>query len=319
MKILSKKNTAKREPYDPVKHGVSQTLLSTWMECREKVRIKYVKGLKPDSKRAFIQGSSYHDMLEYVYTKIMLGEITGPKGAKRVVLDHIENLEKKEAKVGRMSEELQQSFDFGSVLIPAYFRHYKNDFNILWRDVEEEFSIPIKMADGTIIPLKGKTDGGFMMKKESYYVLESKFKAFWGKDYSDLVILDLQVATYTAAMMHKGHPVKGCRYNLVRKPALRRGKTETRRAFIDRVAADIEKRPETYFERHDVPFDKSELDANWRRVNHMVRSFYDWWKSGDHKEQDPLFNSGACENKYGRCEYIDFCARGDVGKYTLRH
>lgn len=318
MKILSQK-AKKREPYDPCKHGVSQTLLSTWMECREKVRLRYVKSLKPESKKAFVEGSSYHDMLEFVYKKIMDGSVKGPKAAERVVVQHIEEMEAKASSFGSMDENLQQSYDFGSILIPAYFRFYKKDFDVQWMDVEKEFSIPIEMFDKEIVCLKGKTDGGFMMTKDSYYVLESKFKAFWGKDYADLVTLDLQVATYTAAKKHEGLPVKGCRYNLVKKPALRRGKKETKKEFLDRIRADIEKRPETYFERHDVPFDKTELEANWRRVNHMVKSFYRWWKNGDHTDRDPLFNSGSCENKYGRCEYLDYCSRGDVGKYTLRH
>lgn len=305
-----------REPYDPRKHGISQTNLATWLECREKARLRYVEGLTPEfTKTAFMQGNHYHDLLEVSYKRMRDGSQLKPvlAGVKLSLGEKEKALTKLGAQT-RLDEQMQ-TLDFASVLIPAYFEHWKVDFSRKWTHVEEKFSIPIYLGNetGVTINFQGKYDQGFM-KPNAFWLMETKFKSKWNDTISDFLQLDLQTCSYAAAAKAQGLPLKGCVYNIIRKPQLKRKQTESRKEFLDRVKSDIADRPKFYFERHAIEFGKAELEAGMRRLTALITSYYEWWK-GPHKGMDLLFNSGACENKYGSCEYLPLCARGDRASF----
>ncbi len=319
------KHSKPREPYDPFKHGVSQTLLGTYLTCVEKARLRYWEGLQLENqKTAFYEGSVYHNLLEKIYVKIKSGEVSNPAEAFTAVQAEIKAVEKAAVAAGRHAQLdlLQETLDMASVLIPAYFINYHKDFGLEWVYVESDFSFPVEVDSKTIIQVKGKYDGGYNTKK-GFWVFESKFLSRWNQDIADFLPLDLQTCTYTGAAHYAKHPLLGCRYNIVRKPQLKRKQSEGRKDFITRIREDITSRPEFYFERHDVEFSKAECEANIRRITHLVRGFVKWWKDGDHKTRDLGFNSGACENKYGSCEFLPICASQDFSKFKrsggLRH
>jgi hypothetical protein len=308
-----------RESYDPRKHGISQTNLSIFLECREKNRLRYINGLSPiDVKRAFMQGNHYHDSLEYIYKMIKVADLT--KKDKPDIQGNIAPfLEKKEAeltKLGRQTnlDDQMETLDFAHVLIPAYFNRWKEDFTRNWVYVEDKFSIPVFLPKYKIaVNFKGKFDQGFDTPK-GFWLMETKFKTRWSESISDFLQLDLQTCSYVAAAKMMGHDLKGCIYNIIRKPQLKRKKAESRKDFIYRVDADIADRKDFYFERHKVEFGKAELEANLRRLTALITSYLDWYLT-DHTDRDLNFNSGACENMYGTCEYLPLCARGDTASF----
>lgn len=318
------KHSRPREPYDPLKHGVSQTALSIWQTCVEKARLRYWDGITPEKpKTAFFEGSVYAKLMEHIYGKIKDGSVTDPTGAFTAVRAEIERIEKEAISQGKLVQLdlLQETLDIASVLLPAYFIRYDKDFDLEWVYVEGEFSFPVEIDPKTIVQVKGKYDGGFNSKK-GFWVFESKFYSRWNENIADYLPLDLQTCTYTGAAYYAKHKLLGCRYNIVRKPGLRRKQNEGRKDFINRIREDITERPKFYFERHDVEFSKAECEANIRRLTHLVRNFVSWWKT-DHSSRDLGFNSGACENKYGTCEYLPICSSNDHSKFVrlggLRH
>lgn len=323
--VGTNKHSKPREPYDPLKHGVSQTALSIWLTCVEKARLRYWEGLTPEkSKTAFFEGSVYAKLMEKIYQGIKDGKIGNPAEAFTAVQAEIKRIEKEAVTQGKHAQLdlLQETLDIASVLLPSYFIHYHKDFDLEWVYVEGEFSFPVTVDPKTIVQVKGKYDGGYNTKK-GFWVFESKFYSRWSDSIADYLPLDLQTCAYTGAASYTGHRLLGCRYNIVRKPQLKRGKKEGRKEFIDRIRSDILDRPAFYFERHDVEFSKAECDANIRRVTYLVKSFINWWRSTDHKSRDLGFNSGACENKYGTCEFLPICSQNDHSKFIrtsgLRH
>ena len=95
---------------------------------------------------------------------------------------------------------------------------------------------------------------------------------------------------------------QGTLYNVVRKPQLKKGKTETLAEFCERVRDDVEKRPEWYFIRWEVPYTKKdkehftiELCQKIAAIKLAVaqNSFYK--------------HENSCTGQY-TCEYLPACA-----------
>lgn len=296
-----------REAYDPLIHGISQTALDIWLQCREKARIKYRVGIKPPEKKSFAEGSSMHAILEIVYKMILAKKISNPAEVPSVVIRLVEFIERKMVDKGEHQrlEKIQPVLDSAAVVIPSYFVHYKKDFTEEWIDIEKDFKYDLPVGY-----FKGTYDGRFK-KKDKIWVFETKFKSMWGENYSDLLQLDLQIAAYTMASEAEGI-VGGTRYNIVRKPQLKRKKDENRKSFINRLSDDILSRTDFYFERHDVPLTKAELSLNRKRIIALCAAFVEWYSttSSVTEERDMLFNSSACESKYGACEFLRNCSTG---------
>lgn len=295
-----------KEPYDPRKHGVSQTALESWLMCREKARLRYIVGVKPSDKRSFAEGGNLHTIQELIYKQIMSGEVKSPADIPNRVLKIVEWIEGGLERKGKHQtlEKIQPVLDSACVLIPSYFMNYLKDFKEEWTGIEKKFEFEIIPG----VKFKGCYDGLFRRKSKDW-VFETKFKSHWGDNYSDLLQLDLQVAAYTASI---SGTVGGTRYNIIRKPQIKRKKEEGRKAFSDRLARDIAMRPEFYFERHDVPISKAEIDSNLRRMKCLVTNFTKWCDDSKKDQVDLMFNSFSCEHKFGVCEFLKNCSSGDM-------
>lgn len=207
--------------------------------------------------------------------------------------------------------------------MPTYFRYWKDDFNgsMKWLGIEKEFRIPIRVAapwhpNGEVTTfVRGKMDGNYEEAKDkSLMLFETKTK--YNIDEETLVDLlphELQVNIYMWAMrrLHKRH-ASGVRYNLIRRPALRQKKTETMPQFAARCADDVRVRPDWYFVRLDMASSKADHDRFEGEFEDLLQDFIAWWygHAGHYK------NSGNCENKYGRCQFLSVCGRKDyIGLY----
>jgi hypothetical protein len=299
--------------YDPHKNGVSVTLLQGWQTCREAARLKYVCGLRAPQKKVFMEGDIYHQSLSYVIKN-------GMKTAQTTVMKFVAENEKKLMKsAGTFEREsVENVLDMVTVLIPAYFTYWKKDPARKFVMNEDGFEVPMKMSDGKIVPFKGKVDSVWESDK-GVVVKESKFKSKIIEGFEDTLGLDLQVTSYILAVKTKFPKSKmACMYDVVRKPALKRGKEESRKQFICRVEEDIAGRPGHYFSRTEVLLTPAEVTFAAERMHYLTQQFYDWWKTASHdvKKKDPGLNGGACESKYGLCDYVPACHRGELYNYS---
>lgn len=110
--------------------------------------------------------------------------------------------------------------------------------------------------------------------------------------------LDQQVSWYVLAARSLGHAVDGVIYDVVRKPALRKGKNETMGAFTARCVSAIRNEPEKYFHRELITRSKADLasaEENLRGAAKLMQ--YGVW---------PM-NPRSCFDFSRVCEYHGVC------------
>ncbi len=324
---MKKLTLKKRQPYhyDPRIHGVSQSMIAQWQECREKSRLNLVLGLTPTGVSVpFTYGSLSHGVIERCYVDVQIG------AAKK--------LDDKYRRMGRWMDESEAEWleehpristgdsdmkeECIAILLevlPRYFkRWHEDDSAVKWTHVEDKFSVPIKMRDGSIVHVVGRYDGVFL-KRARQWLMETKNKQRWSDRMMDYLPLDLQLGVYLTALADtSGEDPHGVCYNLVRRPAERRGKKETLKAFASRIGENIAKDPNHYFQRLEIELSRQEKDEARARTYALVRSFYEWWKTVKLDERDLGWNSGACDGKYGVCSNLQICAHGDRSSHYVR-
>jgi hypothetical protein len=302
-------------PLDPRVHGIRQSDLSTFLQCRQQAKLSQYFCLRSimAKKAAFVQGSMYHDALEKIYRGIRDGKIKDMKGVS-TALTGIANDTMKNMPDDASSREVTE--DTLTKLRPvmlAYFQHYQDDFNIVWRTIEGRFTVNI--APG--VKITGTMDGGFM-KKKKFCVFESKFRSRIDADnITDVLALDLQLTFYTVAASLYGYELGKRRYNIVRKPELRQKQNEGKVEFGDRILEEMTKHPKDYFFREDSDITVDDIKKAKARLTRLCEEYLAWWDSLAKGSQDPtvldfLANPGHCEHKYGVCEFLPLCANGDT-------
>jgi hypothetical protein len=172
------------------------------------------------------------------------------------------------------------------------------------------------------VKLVGRMDGNFhpMKGRKVIWLFETKSKSRIGEsgetNLVDIMPFELQTNLYLGAMsvMYKELPA-GLLLNIVRRPNFRGKKGESIEALATRVSEDVKKRPDHYFIRLRMTIDNKDLARTRHEHEAMVNEFAQWSKG----KAAHYRNSDHCENKYGTCEYLRVCARGDYGGLYQRH
>lgn len=313
------------ELYDPRKHGVRQSMLSTWLTCREQARLQTIHGWKTAGASVpFIYGTLSHGVLKCVYRGLRDSRIPDLKCVHDGLSLFMHESELEWLKEIKTPTTAQKDIKEDSCAIlmkklPFYFsRWWDEDSSVKWSMVEDKFMIPIEMGDGEVVPLIGTFDATYYTKSGDLWLFETKNKARWPDNIGTFLPLDLQVGIYLTALktIYKKTPV-GVRYNLLRRPGEKRKKEETLAEYSDRIAANVEKDPDHYFQRLEVELTDTERNEHVDRTTYLVEQFYEWWKETmlHPSTRDLMWNSGACENKYGVCSMLDACANSDFSGY----
>lgn len=308
----------KAEFYNPYRDGITQSLLATWMECRQKARY-YLQGYVSKSvPLSIITGTVGHGALYHVYEGVRTGKYRSapsrPQLNAIVALVEKTWLKENPSASKQMLQDLELATLYVECLLPAYFDYWSADFKKLqWSKLEGDFKVGLKCKRGTV-PVRGRMDGAF--RRAGLWLFETKFKSMINEaDIIDTLSLDLQVHLYLWALqnLHKLNP-SGTLYNVVRRPGLILGKTESLPQYAKRIEKDIAKRPDWYFYRYEVIADKAEMDKWYKKFVGMVEEFLDWWE-GKAAHYD---NPGSCITKYGRCWGLTPCVENNYHNLTKR-
>lgn len=299
--------------YDPMRDGVTFSLMSGWRQCRELARLNLHGVTSRGTGLALVYGTLVHSALQFVYEAARRSMVQGVPSQEFVAktLDGIDAIFKKENP--RASADTLQYAEFSMLLanatLPFYFNYWKTDFSTTrWRALEGEFRIPYqaKLYDGRVIPtfIRGKMDGCFD-EHGKLKLFETKTKSRIDEGtIADILPHELQVMIYLWAMrrIYKQMP-SGVRYNIIRRPALRQKVSESYAQFAIRCAADIKSRPDFYFLRMDMDITRADMARFEGEFDDLVRDFLSWWYgvSGHYK------NSGNCVNNYGTCAMLPIC------------
>jgi len=302
--------------YTMEKDGITQSLISMFLSCRRKAKL-YLEGW--DSKwfsTALNYGSLGHGMLEYAYTDVSNKKLTAPPSMK--LLQGYSNRAEKQwlDENPKPSTKDMVQVDLNLALLEQtlfyYFRQWEKDFNkVKWLALEEE----IKGIECEGIPLRGKRDGKFAVRKE-VWLLENKFKSrIEEDDLADSLNIDFQSLEYLwSSWKETGVVPSGMLYNVIRRTNLKQNKSETTDGFVKRVGKDIESRPEFYFMRFEIPILKSDLVNFEKDLSSIILDFKEWWtgKGRDYK------NPYNCLGKYGKCMYLNVCANNNFDNLEKR-
>lgn len=312
--------------YDLYKDGVTQGLLSRFLLCPEKHRLGSIEGLRQirvGGPLAF--GSLVHDVLDHVYSTIYFSLENNLKftidDIHAWIKDLLEEflgrdrsvLETSLALTPQNEQQLEMNYGMADVMLRHYFKRWRADRQMDWVSLEENFRVMLDPSEYLNlyglpeIPIRGKMDGVFR-SNEKLWLFETKTKArIEEESIVDTLGFNLQVCMYLWAIkqIHGERPA-GVKYNLIRKPQIRMGKTESIRAFFHRMEEDVQARPDFYFVRYDAVIMPEEMQLWEEDFKGMLRSLIEWHEGKWHYR-----NPCSCVGQFGRCEFLPICSNGD--------
>lgn len=194
----------------------------------------------------------------------------------------------------------------------GYARHWKDDLTMLRSDIVEE--VVEKKYRG--FNFTGKIDWAGTTPK-AYGLMDHKTSSSLEHLTEEGWDFRLQFNFYPWLLSEKKPTV--FIINGIRRPALRRTQTETLRAFINRTANDIAKRPLEYFRRTLMPI-------NPERIRHFQETVIDPklnFIEAARKNPDLLVNKNTnhCTAYYSTCPFLPICRdkfKGNEFMYTQR-
>jgi len=309
------------ERYDVDKDGVNASLLGRWVNCKELARLHLLGWTPRRISPGRIFGIIIHGVQENIYSDIQSGELDGLPTTKRVTRE-VAIQEKKWRRLNPRADadslqQLELSCLLADAIMPVYFKFWHRDIvKMDWIALEHSFKVPIANTH-----LIGRMDGNFVAMQQlrssadkPKWLLETKTKSRIGEsgesNLVDIMPHELQTNLYLGAMavMYQSTPA-GVVLNIVRRPGFKGRKGESIESLATRIGTDVKKRPEYYFIRLRMSVDKRDLTRVRGEHEALVKDFVQWSKGkGFHYR-----NSDHCENKYGTCEFLRVCARGDYG------
>ncbi len=297
--------------------GVTQSLLSRYLCCPERFRITTIEGLRPVEKfnHRIEYGNLWHCAEEW-YAKVCED---GNDGAVDVALSKLADYASKLCQKYPLDQvQVHHWYDVCRVTFPEYVRFWAAHPDVKARTPlmqEQVFDVPLPLPSGRTVRLRGKFDAVDLIgvgDNEGVWLFETKTKG----DVDEVQLqrqmtFDLQTMLYLTALEYvpcadlgTESPIKGVRYNVVRRPlsggkgsiVRRKGKApqklksgkwgkgkaeESHEAYYARLQGIIAKEPQTYFHRWNVVLGRNDLDRFRREfldpVLENLLDDYEWW------------------------------------------
>jgi hypothetical protein len=297
--------------------GITFSLLSRFLSCRERFRIAVIQGLRPvdsfNHRIAF--GSMWHVCEEVLAKEVRVG---GRKCDTERGIAALTSFASDLCRQYPMSQEqVDHWYNVVKVTFPLYVEYWSKHPDMIARRPllsEQSFSVPYRLPSNRIVRLRGKWDSVDLVgegKGSRVILQENKTKG----DVREAQIrrqlrMDLQVMLYLVALQKvqedKGRSlttyggamrvlyetrIGGVRYNVVRRP-LSGGKGsivrhkptksnpdgESKEAFFLRLRDIIAESPQDYFMRWDVGITPSDI-LKFRRecLDPILEQLCDWW------------------------------------------
>lgn len=311
-----------RPIWDLYRDGLTQGSICKYLECPEQFRLGVALGWgrKMFSEPMEFGSMGHHALAEYHTKGIDFG----------VSLNAYTNRRKDE---GGLTVQDYEKMELLSGQVEIILRAYHDNWHPKdskkeWIHREKVFTFYTHPQLGYVttkrIPITGRIDGAYREGKKSCYLFETKFKGQIDVDsIQDALPFNIQTMTYCTALLEEGHTPGGVMYDMVRRPLLRQGKTESMVAFLQRLEEDVAARPEHYFHRIEVVFEKDDL-KRWRewqlnRILDVIRTWYEKtdmsnpWDSPFH-----YMNPESLFTRYGKCDLFAAITRGDFSGLVRR-
>jgi len=231
----------------PEKEGVTFSLLSRFLTCRERFRILVVEGLKPVERwnHRIEYGNMWHVCEEAFASEVRHfdGELNGVDTT--LWSDNLQEYCKKLCQRYPMDQnDIDKWYNVCKVQFPIYAKHWQEHPDVVERTPllqEQVFDVPYKLPSGRTVRLRGKWDSVDLIGKgkgTGIFLQENKTKGdIDPEQMRRQLTFDLQTMMYLVALQRYellttvginpmgntksaplGTPIGGVRYNVVRRP-----------------------------------------------------------------------------------------------------
>ncbi len=311
--------------------GITQSLLSLFIMCRERFRVKTILGLG--------EANRFSHRLEYGQMWHTCEEaLASQGGGGQLGLNDVWDLELKKygttlcQKYPLQQEQIQHWYEVCKTQFPIYVGYWAKHRDVKERTPllqEEIFNVDYQLPSGRVVRLRGKWDSVDLLGKPkvaSICLKENKTKADINEEQMKKQLLfDLQTMTYLVALQefkkqeeveHKtrlpenwyryhSRPVNKICYNVVRRPlsggrgsiTQKKGsknvEPETMEEFYARLADIIRAEPEYFFMRWTVDITQSDI-GKFKRLclDPLLEAICDWWEFITTHLDDPFDPAG---------------------------
>lgn len=281
-----------------IDHGVTQSLLSTFIQCRQ-MAAYYLQGLRlVRSKESLNIGSMVHQGLEEYYS----GKERAVVKPAKAYNSWIEGLAQDCMDADAPDQDAQVAMAKVSAILKPYINYYKEEDGkeFEWVELEKKFDVIWNRYR-----LLGRRDG-IVKVGEDYWLFETKTTSqISDENYQRKLAFDFQVLFYITVAEHELKiPITGVIYNVIRKPSNRQGKNDSFQSFTKRMQDAVEKDPEKFFIRYEAQYNERTKKEFQRELKMKLSMFQDWLEG-----RLPTYkNESACVGKWA-CQYLAQCAK----------
>jgi hypothetical protein len=168
---------------------------------------------------------------------------------------------------------------------------------------EREFLIPL--AHG--VRLHGIIDRT-LQKDGLWWVGELKTSGEQNNQFIRRIERSYQASAYVYALQQLGLKVQGVLYDIIKKPLLRKGSSETCQQFCQRIMIDYKRRPENYYYTYQTYRSPEQLKMFQKDMQGLIGDIRAHKRTGIYYR-----NPDACFQFNNECEYskICFCDKPD--------
>lgn len=283
-------------------HGVTQSFIRLYRQCRYQTYLKYVKGI---SSKKTSEALSYGSYCHYVLEQVLKNQFHNDDYSAPTLKDIGKYIEEYANKVGDDTETDEFNERYHSIcgLLKAYFEIYKFDsskYNIL----AVEYPFKIEYMDTY---LNGKIDVILEDCNGNIWITDHKF--LWSRtdllEVNELLPFDIQCNFYTFAGRNIfGNKVRGMIYDVVKKTSLRRKVSESALEFGARIYDEAK----INFIKQMMRMQSTVLDEeteSWEKytLQPTVKEIKVWFDNGFIPR---TLNDDALVNKYGHSEFYEW-------------
>lgn len=268
----------------PEEDGVTFSLLSRFLVCRERFRLLVVEGLTP--------ADAFNHKIEYGQMWHICEE------AHAAGLDWKNPLKIYTSNLCRRyplkQEEIIYWMNVCIVQFPLYVHFWKKNKDVVKRTPllqEQPFAVEYVLPSGRKVLLRGKIDSLDLIGRQEVYVQEDKTKGRVNEgQLKRQLTYDFQTMIYLTALhegryqplfngvLPKGTRLAGVRYNVVRRPAHHPGKKESLEQFCKRLHGVIGEDPGSFFMRWKVEVSYGEVQKFRKEcLDPILMQLCEWW------------------------------------------
>lgn len=289
--------------------GVTQSLISRFLVCRERFRLLVVEGLKPaDVFNARLEMGNMWHAAEEAFAARQPWELP--------LREYVKTLTRK---YPLQQDQVIHWYDVCRATFPEYVEHWSRNDDVKARTplmAEQEFDVPYALPSGRVVRLRGKWDSVELVgkgKAARVWLMENKTKsAIDDVKVARQLTFDLQTMLYTVALIQDhnqlggaqpGHwdwmsdaacrnigagMFAGVRYNVIRRSGHKSTSADARKhpdGFVghlrDMIRADVAENPKDngWFARWKVAVGPTDV-AKFRRecLDPILEQLCAWWE-----------------------------------------